>query len=221
LYIHFHHISTDEVYGSLGEEGKFSERSAYRPNSPYAASKAASDHWVRAYSNTYNLSTTLSHCSNNYGPRQYPEKLIPLLLMNALQKKTIPIYGRGSQIRDWLYVDDHIDAIWEILKKGVSGQVYDIGGDSELKNLDLAHLLIELLAQELQKDPKEFKSLIRFVKDRPGHDYRYAIDSSKMQVELGWRPSVDLQTGLKKTIRWYLKHMKWISNLKKKAQLSG
>lgn len=216
-YIHFHHISTDEVYGSLGEEGTFSERSPHRPNSPYAASKAASDHVVRAYANTYHLSVTISHCSNNYGPRQYPEKFIPMIITHCLQKKPIPVYGRGVQSRDWLFVDDHVDAIWAILTKGKSGQTYDIGADAVYKNIDLVQLIIELFAQEMQKDAKQYLSLIKFVKDRPGHDYRYAIDSTKAQSELDWQKKVEIQTGLRKTIRWYLKHSKWIADLRKKT----
>lgn len=213
-YIHFHHISTDEVYGSLGEQGKFSERSTYRPNSPYAASKAASDHLVRAYTSTYQLSTTVSHCSNNYGPRQFPEKFIPLTITRALKGKPIPVYGRGAQIRDWLYVDDHVDAIWEILTKGRSGQVYDIGADTELKNIDLVYLVTDLLTSEMHKEPGAYRSLVHFVQDRPGHDYRYAIDASKIHNDLGWKRKIEIQIGLKKTIRWYLKHTKWVANLK-------
>lgn len=203
--IHFHHISTDEVYGSLGESGSFSENSPYRPNSPYSASKAASDHLVRAFAQTYGLSTTLSHCSNNYGPCQYPEKFIPLMIHNCLLKKPLPVYGRGANIRDWLYVDDHADAIWRILSAGTKGQTYDIGGKTELSNLELLHQLIELI--QLEK-PGEYHSLIRFVQDRAGHDFRYAIDTSKIERELGWKPKVDLKTGLLRTIRWYAKNSK-------------
>ncbi len=201
-HIHFHHVSTDEVYGSLGESGAFNENSPYRPSSPYSASKAASDHLVRAFAQTYNLSTTLSHCSNNYGPCQYPEKFIPLMITHCLAKKPLPIYGRGANVRDWLYVDDHADALWTILQKGKKDQTYDIGGKTELSNLELLHLLIELLEQKI---PGDYRSLIRFVQDRPGHDYRYALDTAKIEKELGWKPKVSLREGLKKTIEWYLR----------------
>lgn len=200
--IHFHHVSTDEVYGSLGESGFFNERSQYRPNSPYSASKAASDHLVRAYFQTYGLSTTISHCSNNYGPYQHPEKFIPLMIQNCLRRKTLPVYGRGSNVRDWLYVDDHVEAIWQILKQGKRGNVYDIGAKTERSNLELLHLIIEEI-QAIQ--PGEYFSLIRFVSDRLGHDFRYAIDSSKIEEELGWSPKVSLKEGLSRTIRWSLK----------------
>jgi dTDP-glucose 4,6-dehydratase len=200
-HVHFHHVSTDEVYGSLGESGAFNENSPYRPNSPYSASKAASDHLVRAYAQTYSLSTTLSHCSNNYGPHQYPEKFIPLMIHNCLRKKPLPVYGRGSNIRDWLYVDDHVEAIWLILQKGKKGQAYDIGGKTELSNLEMLHQLIELIAVER---PGDYHSLIRFVQDRPGHDYRYALDTTKIQDELGWQPRTTLLEGLQRTIRAHL-----------------
>ena len=203
--VHFHHISTDEVYGSLGESGSFCEHSPYRPNSPYSASKAASDHLVRAFAQTYRLSTTVSHCSNNYGPGQFPEKFIPLMIFHCLQGKPLPVYGRGSNVRDWLYVDDHAEAIWTILRKRKSGEVYDIGGGAELSNLELLHLLIDLIAKETKTDPEKYRSLIRFVEDRPGHDFRYSIDFSKIKNELGWKPKISLQEGLARTIRWYLK----------------
>jgi len=200
--IHFHHISTDEVYGSLGEGGDFNEHSSYRPNSPYSASKAASDHLVRAFAQTYGLSTTISHCSNNYGPCQNREKLIPLMIHNCLKKNPLPIYGRGANIRDWLYVDDHAAAIWAILQNGRKGETYNIGGGVELSNLEMVHQIIELLQK---KEPGNYHSLIRFVQDRPGHDFRYAIDSSKIQDELNWRPSTSLEEGLSRTIKWYIK----------------
>ncbi len=199
-HIHFHHISTDEVYGSLGESGTFNENSSYRPNSPYAASKAASDHLVRAFAQTYKISTTVSHCSNNYGPCQYPEKFIPLMIHNCLRRKPLPVYGRGSNVRDWLYVDDHAAAIWRILQKGRKGETYDIGGKTEIANLDLLHLLIELLQQI---KPGEYHSLIRFVEDRQGHDFRYALDASKIEAELDWKPLISFKEGLLRTIRWY------------------
>jgi dTDP-glucose 4,6-dehydratase len=204
-HIHFHHISTDEVYGSLGESGSFHEHSPYRPNSPYSASKAASDHLVRAFAATYGLSTTVSHCSNNYGPCQYPEKFIPLMLMHCLAGKPLPVYGRGSNVRDWLYVDDHAEAVWRILKRGKKGETYDIGGSAERSNLELLHLLIEILSGETKRDVEEYRSLIRFVADRPGHDFRYAIDSRKSERDLGWKPTVSLEAGLKRTVKWYLR----------------
>ena len=203
-HVHFHHVSTDEVYGSLGESGAFNENSPYRPNSPYSASKAASDHLVRAYARTYGLSTTLSHCSNNYGPCQFPEKFIPLMIVNCLAGKPLPVYGRGANIRDWLYVDDHADALWAILNRGRKGEVYDIGGRAEFSNIEMLHLLISILAEETREDPERYRALIRSVDDRPGHDFRYAIDSSKIENELGWRPTISIQQGLKKTVRWYL-----------------
>ncbi len=198
--IHFHHISTDEVYGSLGESGAFNEHSPYRPNSPYAASKAASDHLVRAFAHTYGLSTTLSHCSNNYGPCQNREKFIPLMIHNCLKRLPLPVYGRGANIRDWIYVDDHAEAIWKILQQGKRGQTYDIGGKTELTNLELLHLIMDLISQE---HPGDYKSLIRFVQDRPGHDFRYALDTAKIEKELYWRPKTSLREGLKKTLHWY------------------
>jgi dTDP-glucose 4,6-dehydratase len=203
--VHFHHISTDEVYGSLGEGGAFDEHSPYRPNSPYSASKAASDHAVRSFAHTYGLSTTLSHCSNNYGPGQFPEKYIPVMILNCLRGKSLPVYGRGANVRDWLYAEDHAEAIWTILKQGKKGETYDIGGGTELSNLNLLHLLIQLLAHEQKTDPEQYRPLIRFVEDRPGHDFRYAIDSSKIRNQLGWKPKTSFQDGLIRTIRWYMK----------------
>jgi dTDP-glucose 4,6-dehydratase len=205
-HIHFHHISTDEVYGELAEVGVFSEESPYRPNSPYSASKAASDHFVRAYAHTYGLSTTISHCTNNYGPCQNVEKFIPRMIAGCYHKKSLPVYGEGINVRDWIFVDDHSQAVWSILEKGERGHVYDIGGECERKNIDLVHTLIDAFAQLNQKDPHDFRSLITFVGDRPGHDFRYAIDCSKMKQKLGWSPLHDLSNGLHKTIAWYLKH---------------
>lgn len=199
--VHFHHISTDEVYGSLGKEGKFCESSPYLPNSPYSASKAASDHLVRAFAQTYQLSTTISHCSNNYGPGQYPEKLIPLILEKCLSGEPLPIYGKGDNVREWIYVDDHAEGVWRILQEGKRGEVYDIGGQIELSNLELVHRFIETLAKETGQDPEGYRSLIRFVEDRKGHDFRYAIDGSKMHKELGWIPSTPFEEGLVQTIR--------------------
>ncbi|MDE3047908.1 MAG: GDP-mannose 4,6-dehydratase, partial [Verrucomicrobiota bacterium] len=182
--------------------GAFCEHSPYRPNSPYAASKAASDHLVRAFTQTYQLSTTISHCSNNYGPCQNREKFIPLMIHNCLMQKPLPVYGRGANVRDWLYVDDHAEAIWAILQRGQAGQVYDIGGKTELSNLELLHLLIDLMES---KRAGQFRSLIRFVQDRPGHDFRYALDTTKIERELNWKPKVSLKEGLLKTIQWYTK----------------
>lgn len=199
-HVHFHHVSTDEVYGSLGKTGAFSEASPYSPNSPYSASKAASDHLVRAFAHTYGLSTTISHCSNNYGPYQHSEKFIPLMLLHCLEGKPLPVYGRGTNVRDWLYVDDHVAAIWAILCKGKKGETYDIGGKSELTNLELLELLIELLAAQRGVDPAQYRKLISFVADRPGHDFRYAIDTAKIERELGWYPQVGLREGLMRTI---------------------
>jgi dTDP-glucose 4,6-dehydratase len=199
--VHFHHISTDEVYGSLGEGGLFSEQSQYRPNSPYSASKAGSDHLVRAFTQTYGLSTTLSHCSNNYGPCQNEEKFIPLMIHNCLHQKPLPVYGRGNNVRDWIYVDDHAEAIWEILKKGRKGETYDIGGNSEMSNLELLHLLMNVIEK---KRPGNYPSLIRFVPDRPGHDFRYALDIAKIKNEIDWYPKVSLHDGLVKTVNYYL-----------------
>jgi dTDP-glucose 4,6-dehydratase len=208
-HIHFHHISTDEVYGSLGESGFFHEQSNYRPNSPYSASKAASDHLVRAYGQTYNLSTTLSHCSNNYGPGQNGEKFIPLLISNCLAGKPLPVYGRGTNVRDWIYVDDHVEAIWTILRKGTSGEVYDVGGHCERSNLELLHGILQQLVETMGGDLEKYRALIRFVDDRPGHDFRYAIDASKMFSQFGWKPNTTLNEGLRKTIYFYCQQQKF------------
>lgn len=211
--IHFHHISTDEVYGSLGATGYFQETTPYQPNSPYSASKAASDHLVRAYHHTYGIQTTTSNCSNNYGPFQFPEKLIPLIISNCLARKPLPVYGTGTNVRDWLYVDDHADAIWTIIQKGKTGETYNVGGESEWRNLDLIHEIIRLLAEALEVDKEEFEKLITFVKDRAGHDQRYAIDCSKIKTELGWSPQHSFTDGIRKTISWYLENKQWIDNI--------
>jgi len=200
-HIHFHHVSTDEVYGSLDKEGFFDEHSPYAPNSPYAASKAASDHFVRAYAKTYGLMTTISHSCNNYGPFQHPEKFIPLIISHCLQKKAVPIYGKGDQIRDWLYVDDHVEAIWMILEKATKGAVYNIGAQTEMANIDLVHLIMRQLST---LTGEEYTSLISYVPDRPGHDYRYAVNATKIKNELGWKPRQELQAALLKTILWTL-----------------
>ncbi len=204
--IHFHHISTDEVYGSLPEEGHFTESSAYHPNSPYAASKAASDHFVKAYAHTYELSTTLSHCTNNYGPCQHSEKFIPRMISGLIHKTPLCIYGKGVNVRDWIFVDDHAKAVWMILEKGKIGESYDIGGECEKSNLQVVQALIAIFSEICQTDPEHLHPLITFVKDRPGHDFRYAIDTGKMQKEFHWRPMHDFSSGLKKTLDWYLKN---------------
>lgn len=203
-HIHFHQISTDEVFGSLGDSGLFFEYSPFRPNSPYSASKASGDHLVRSYAQTYHLSTTISHSCNNYGPFQYPEKLIPLSLSRALEKKSIPIYGTGKNIRSWIFVEDHARAIWHILQKGRKNQSYNIGGE-EKHNLELIDLLLTTLAKEMKKDVSHYKSLIAFVKDRAGHDFRYALSTKKLEEDTGFSPSLSLQEGLGKTVRWFLK----------------
>ena len=201
----FYHISTDEVFGSLGKEGAFIEETAYDPRSPYSASKAASDHFVRAYFHTYNLPVTLSNCSNNYGPAQFPEKLIPLFIKNIVENKSLPVYGKGENIRDWLYVEDHVEAIDLILHQGEIGETYAIGGNNELKNIDIVFKLIEITDRLLKRPEGTSKSLISFVTDRLGHDYRYAIDTSKIKDKLGWEPKTSFELGLEETIKYYLK----------------
>jgi dTDP-glucose 4,6-dehydratase len=210
----FHHISTDEVYGSV-EEGKyFLESTAYKPNSPYSASKASSDHLVRAYHKTYGLPITVSNCSNNYGPYQFPEKLIPLMILNILEEKELPVYGDGKNIRDWLYVEDHCRAIWETLNKGVIGETYNIGGENEWENVKLVNFLCEKLAKIKIKNKDYYKKLITFVKDRPGHDRRYAINCDKIKRELGWRQKFDFEKGLDLTIKWYMNHQNWVDRVR-------
>jgi len=212
----FHHVSTDEVYGSLtlDKTDLFTETTPYAPNSPYSASKASSDHLVGAYFHTYSLPVKITNCSNNYGPYQFPEKLIPLMILNALEGKPLPVYGKGENVRDWLYVEDHCKAIWMVIQKGRIGETYNIGGNNEWKNIDIVNKICETLAEELGKDPLEFKRLITFVKDRPGHDIRYAMDSSKIKEELHWRPSETFETGLRKTIKWYLSNQNWVDSIK-------
>lgn len=206
----FHHISTDEVYGSLGESGLFTEQTAYQPNSPYSATKAGSDHLVRAWHHTFGLPVVMTNCSNNYGPYQFPEKLIPLMINNALAGKPLPVYGSGENIRDWLYVDDHVEALQLVLEKGVVGENYNIGGFNEHTNLDVVHRLCDILDELLPASPhKPHRQLIKFVTDRPGHDQRYAIDATKIQQELGWQPRETFDTGLRKTVEWYLDNTIW------------
>lgn len=206
----FHHISTDEVYGSLGDEGLFTEDTAYDPRSPYSASKASSDHFVRAYYHTYGLPVVLSNCSNNYGPCQFPEKLIPLFINNIIHKKPLPVYGMGENVRDWIYVSDHAGAIDLILRKGKVGETYNIGGHNEWKNIDLVRLLCKIMDKKLGRSPGTSEGLITYVKDRAGHDLRYAIDASKAEKELGWKPSVTFEEGLDKTADWYLSNEEWL-----------
>ncbi|GAA4771814.1 MULTISPECIES: dTDP-glucose 4,6-dehydratase [Flavobacterium] len=209
----FYHISTDEVYGSLGETGLFTETTPYDPNSPYSASKASSDHFVRAYGETYGLPYVLTNCSNNYGPFHFPEKLIPLFINNIINKKPLPVYGDGNYTRDWLFVKDHAVAIDLVFHKGKNHETYNIGGFNEWKNIDLVRLLCEKMDEKLGRPEGESAKLITFVKDRPGHDLRYAIDASKINAELGWKPSVTFEEGLKQTIDWYLDNTQWLNNI--------
>ena len=209
----FYHVSTDEVYGTLGETGLFTETTAYDPNSPYSASKAGSDHFVRAYGETYKLPYIISNCSNNYGPNQFPEKLIPLFINNILNKRPLPVYGDGNYTRDWLYVIDHANAIDVIFHRGKDKNTYNIGGVNEWKNIDLVKLLCQLMDERLERKKGESESLITYVKDRPGHDLRYAIDATKISKELGWIPSLSFEEGLTKTIDWYLNNMEWLENI--------
>jgi dTDP-glucose 4,6-dehydratase len=209
----FYHISTDEVYGSLGNKGIFTEKTAYDPHSPYSASKASSDHFVRAYHDTFGLPTVISNCSNNYGSYQFPEKLIPLFINNIKNKKSLPVYGKGENIRDWLWVEDHARAIDVIFHQGENGQTYNIGGHNEWKNIDLIKLMCSILDRKLGREKGESEKLITYVTDRAGHDLRYAIDSSKLQNELGWKPSLQFEEGLEKTIDWYLKNEQWLTEV--------
>ena len=216
----FHHVSTDEVFGSLSsDDPPFSETTAYAPNSPYAASKASSDHLVRAYAQTYGLPVTVTNCSNNYGPYQFPEKLIPLIILNALEGKSLPIYGDGQQVRDWLFVEDHCEAIRLVLEKGMVGETYNVGGGNQPTNLEIVQKICDLM-DELNSDPslKPHRKLIDFVKDRPGHDRRYAMDSRKINHELEWKPSYSLTEGLRKTVLWYLNHLEWVSAIRQQRE---
>lgn len=211
----FHHISTDEVYGDLeGTDNLFIESTPYAPSSPYSASKASSDHLVRAWQRTYGLPALITHCSNNYGPYQFPEKLIPLTITNALLGKALPVYGKGEQIRDWLYVEDHARALLTVLTRGEIGSTYNIGGHNEVRNIDVVRTLCELLQELRPSQGKAYRDLITFVTDRPGHDFRYAIDASKIQRVLGWKPEETFATGLKKTVEWYLENCSWVEHVK-------
>jgi dTDP-glucose 4,6-dehydratase len=223
--VRFHHISTDEVYGSLGETGLFYETTPYDPRSPYSASKAASDHLVRAYFHTYGLPVTVSNCSNNYGPYHFPEKLVPLIILNALEGKPLPVYGDGKNVRDWLYVGDHCEAIWQILAQGRAGETYNVGGECEKQNIEVVKTICDLLEQlcpfkdnkNIQKEKlkiQNYRDLITFVADRPGHDRRYAINCDKIKKELGWKQQHSFEDGLKSTIEWYLKNTDWINNIR-------
>ena len=231
----FHHISTDEVYGSLNETDLFSEKSNYDPSSPYSASKASSDHLVRAWHRTYDLPVIITNCSNNYGPYQFPEKFIPLIILNALNRKSLPVYGNGQNIRDWLYVEDHARALYSVLNKGKIGETYNIGGHNEKNNIEVVNTICEVLDELVPLGSKEeknnkkinkiqnsiksnrtYKDLITFVDDRPGHDYRYAIDASKIQKELNWKPKISFKTGIKKTVEWYLNNLNWCKNIEDK-----
>ena len=209
----FYHISTDEVYGSLGETGFFTESTAYDPNSPYSASKASSDHFVRAYGETYDMPIVVTNCSNNYGPNHFPEKLIPLFINNIVNMKPLPVYGDGNYTRDWLYVIDHARAIDLVYHEGVNGETYNIGGFNEWKNIDLVRLLCKLMDEKLDRSEGASEELITYVKDRPGHDKRYAIDSTKIKEELGWEPSVTFEEGLALTIDWYMENQEWLKNV--------
>jgi len=209
----FYHISTDEVYGTLGDTGLFTEQTPYAPNSPYSASKASSDHFVRAYHETYHLPVVISNCSNNYGPFHFPEKLIPLFINNIIHQKPLPVYGDGKNTRDWLYVIDHARAIDVVFHQGKTGETYNIGGFNEWKNIDLVQLLCRLMDEKLGRDPGTSARLITYVKDRPGHDLRYAIDATKINRELGWKPSVTFEEGLSKTIDWYLDNKEWLEQV--------
>ena len=226
-HFRFLHVSTDEVYGTLGPEGLFSEQTPYAPNSPYAASKASADHFVRAYFHTYDLPTITTNCSNNYGPYQYPEKLIPLMLLNALEGKSLPIYGDGLHVRDWLYVEDHCEGIWHVLQQGRTGEKYNIGGNNEQSNVELVNTLLRVLEEIVpasrnpmltNKSIHAYMDLKKFVTDRPGHDRRYAIDATKIKTELGWKPKYNLENGLRKTVLWYLDHQDWCQTVQPKGE---
>ena len=210
----FHHVSTDEVFGSLGQDGYFVEKTPYDPRSPYSASKASSDHLAMSYYHTYDLPVTMTNCSNNYGPYQFPEKLIPVMIYSMFERKPLPVYGDGKNVRDWLYVEDHNYAVWLVMQSGNIGESYNIGGDNEWENIRLVNALCDIVANEISVDPKELKSLITYVTDRPGHDRRYAIDCSKLKNTLGWKQSVTFPKGLKKTVKWYIENVQWAQKIK-------
>ncbi|MDR2663438.1 MAG: dTDP-glucose 4,6-dehydratase [Treponema sp.] len=210
----FHHVGTDEVYGSLGDTGSFSETTAYDPRSPYSASKAAGDHLVMAYNHTYGLPVTLSNCSNNYGPYQFPEKLIPLSILNMLEAKPLPVYGDGKNIRDWVFVEDHNNAVWTILQRGKTGEKYNIGGESEWENIKLLYTLIDMVARKTGRSAETMRNTISFVKDRPGHDRRYAINCAKIKDELNWKQELSFEEGLSRTVDWYLANTTWINGIR-------
>ncbi|MAZ79969.1 MAG: dTDP-glucose 4,6-dehydratase [Gammaproteobacteria bacterium] len=214
----FHHISTDEVFGSLGKTGFFTEDSSYKPNSPYSASKASSDHLVRAWNKTYGLPVVITNCSNNYGPFQFPEKLIPLIIINAISEKKLPVYGKGENIRDWLYVEDHANALLKVLQKGIVGSSYNIGGENEVRNIDIVINICKILDKLLPRESK-YQDLITFVNDRPGHDQRYAIKPTKIVDELGWSPSISIDEGLEKTVKWYIDNRNWWEPLVNKNEI--
>ena len=214
----FHHVSTDEVFGSLGDTGYFSETTAYDPSSPYSASKAASDHLVRAWHRTFQVPMTLSNCSNNYGAYQFPEKLIPVMIFKALAEEPLPVYGDGLNVRDWLHVEDHCRAIWDVLRYGRNGETYTVGGDAEKTNISLVKTLCGLLDVERPRNSGKYEDLISYVTDRPGHDRRYAIDATKLKDELGWRPTFGFEDGLKQTVQWYLENQAWVQALRDRAQ---
>lgn len=213
----FHHVSTDEVYGSLGATGYFTETTPYAPNSPYSASKASSDMLVRAYHHTYGLNTVITNCSNNYGPFQFPEKLIPVVIQSCLARKSIPVYGDGMNVRDWLYVRDHAEALWLVLNRGVTGETYNIGGHNEWANINIVKLICDLIDEMAPQLGGQTQQLITFVKDRPGHDRRYAIDAGKLQRDLGWVPAYTFEKGIRETVRWYLEHQGWVKTVLKQG----
>jgi dTDP-glucose 4,6-dehydratase len=221
--LHFHHVSTDEVFGSLGpQDAAFSETTCYAPNSPYAASKAASDHLVRAYAHTYGLPCTLTNCSNNYGPRQFPEKLIPLIILNALEGRELPVYGDGKQIRDWLFVEDHCEAIWRVMLDGKNAETYIVGGNNQPTNLEIIHILCDLLDEMVPSSRHvPHRQLIHFVTDRPGHDRRYAMNITKIRTELGWEPRESLESGLRKTVQWYIENGGWVESIRRHQDYQG
>jgi dTDP-glucose 4,6-dehydratase len=210
----FHHVSTDEVYGALGNTGSFSETTAYAPHSPYSASKASSDHLVAAYYHTYGIPVTISNCGNNYGPYQFPEKFVPLMIINIIDDKPLPIYGNGKNVRDWIYVTDHNDAIWEILHHGKPGEKYNIGGENEFTNIELLEKIINIISNKFGYDSLKIKKKIAYIKDRPGHDFRYSINCSKIKKELNWNHTTSIDDGLKRTIEWYIANDTWIKNIK-------